>query len=132
GAKKAREIWMLCRKYKADEALQMGLANSVVPLAELESEVEKWCDELLSKSPGCLEILKAAFDQEMDGYKEPCAISAAMYPDWFDMPEGKEGGAAFVEKRPPRFWDIRLREAEMRQTLLEEYEALQQKGKGAG
>jgi naphthoate synthase/2-ketocyclohexanecarboxyl-CoA hydrolase len=55
-----------------------------------------------------------------------------MYPDWFDMPEGKEGGAAFVEKSPPRFWDIRLREAEMRQTLLEEYEALQQKGKGAG
>jgi naphthoate synthase/2-ketocyclohexanecarboxyl-CoA hydrolase len=132
GAKKAREIWMLCRKYKADEALQMGLANSVVPLAELESEVEKWCEELLAKSPGCLEILKAAFDQEMDGYKDPCAISAAMYPDWFDMPEGKEGGAAFVEKRPPRFWDIRLREAEMQQQLLEEYEALQLKNKGAG
>ena len=105
GAKKAREIWMLCRKYKADEALQMGLVNTVVPLEQLEAEVETWCEELLSKSPGCLEILKAAFDQKVDGYKEQCVISSSMYPDWFDMPEGKEGGAAFVEKRPPRFWE---------------------------
>ena len=131
GAKKARELWMLCRKYKADEALEMGLVNTVVPLERLEAEVEKWCEELLSLSPGCLEILKAAFDQEMDGYKEPCAISAAMYPDWFDMPEGKEGGAAFVEKRPAKFWDIRAREAEMHQKLLAEYEALQTKDKGS-
>ena len=131
GAKKARELWMLCRKYKADEALEMGLVNTVVPLERLEAEVEKWCEELLSLSPGCLEILKAAFDQEMDGYKEPCAISAAMYPDWFDMPEGKEGGAAFVEKRPAKFWDIRAREAEMHQKLLAEYEALQAKSKGS-
>ena len=131
GAKKARELWMLCRKYKADEALEMGLVNTVVPLERLEAEVETWCEELLSLSPGCLEILKAAFDQEMDGYKEPCAISAAMYPDWFDMPEGKEGGAAFVEKRPAKFWDIRAREAEMHQKLLAEYEALQAKSKGS-
>ena len=131
GAKKARELWMLCRKYKADEALEMGLVNTVVPLERLEAEVEKWCEELLSLSPGCLEILKAAFEQEMDGYKEPCAISAAMYPDWFDMPEGKEGGAAFVEKRPAKFWDIRAREAEMHQKLLAEYEALQAKSKGS-
>ena len=130
GAKKARELWMLCRKYKADQALQMGLVNTVVPLERLEAEVEQWCEELLSVSPGCLEILKAAFDQEMDGYKEPCAISAAMYPDWFDMPEGKEGGAAFAEKRPAKFWDIRAREAEMHRKLLEEYEALQARGKG--
>ena len=131
GAKKARELWMLCRKYKADEALEMGLVNTVVPLDRLEAEVEKWCEELLSLSPGCLEILKATFDQEMDGYKEPCAISAAMYPDWFDMPEGKEGGAAFVEKRPAKFWDIRAREAEMHQKLLEEYESLQAKDQGS-
>lgn len=131
GAKKAREIWMLCRKYKADQALQMGLVNTVVPLDQLEAEVERWCEELLALSPGCLEILKTAFDQEMDGYKESCAISAALYPDWFDMPEGKEGGAAFVEKRSPRFWDIRQREAQMRQKLLEEYEALQIAAKSA-
>jgi len=131
GAKKAREMWMLCRKYKAEEALQMGLVNTVVPHEQLEAEVEKWCEELLSVSPGCLEILKAAFDQEMDGYRESCAISAAMYPDWFDMPEGKEGAAAFMEKRPARFWDIRGRDEEMRRQLLQEYETLQGKKKGA-
>jgi naphthoate synthase/2-ketocyclohexanecarboxyl-CoA hydrolase len=124
GAKKAREMWMLCRKYKADEAFAMGLVNTVVPLSQLEAEVDQWCEEMLSLSPGCLEVLKAAFDQEMDGYKESCVTSAAMYPDWFDMPEGKEGGAAFVAKRRPDFWDIRQREFQMRQQLLDEYDAL--------
>ncbi|MBL0122975.1 MAG: enoyl-CoA hydratase/isomerase family protein [Betaproteobacteria bacterium] len=128
GAKKAREMWMLCRKYKASEALQMGLINTVVPLDQLEAEVDRWCEEMLSVSPGCLEVLKAAFDQEMDGYKESCVTSAALYPDWFDMPEGKEGGAAFLEKRKAAFWAIRRREGEMRQQLLEEYQA-QQAGK---
>lgn len=124
GAKRAREMWMLCRKYQAGDALAMGLVNAVVPLERLEAEVEQWCEELLSVSPGCLEILKSAFDQEMDGYRESCAISAAMYPDWFDMPEGREGPAAFVGKRPARFWDIRRAEAEARGRLLEEYDAL--------
>jgi len=105
GAKKAREMWMLCRKYPAAEAEKMGLVNTVVV------------------SPGCLEILKASFDQEMDGYKESCITSAGMYPDWFDMPEGKEGGAAFVEKRTAAFWDIRKKEAEARAQLLAEYDA---------
>jgi len=123
GAKKAREMWMLCRKYKAEQALQMGLVNSVVPLERLDAEVEQWCEELLAVSPGCLEVLKATFDQEMDGYKELGTISAQMYPDWFDSPEGKEGGAAFLEKRKPGFWTIREREAESRQRLIDEYEA---------
>jgi len=125
GAKKAREMWMLCRKYKADQALAMGLINTVVPLDQLEAEVDRWCEELLAVSPGCLEVLKAAFDQEMDGYKESCVTSAALYPDWFDMPEGKEGGAAFVEKRKAEFWAIRRREAEARSQLLAEYEDAQ-------
>ena len=125
GAKKAREMWMLCRKYKADQALAMGLINTVVPLDQLEAEVDRWCEELLAVSPGCLEVLKAAFDQEMDGYKETCVTSAALYPDWFDMPEGKEGGAAFVEKRKAEFWAIRRREAEARSQLLAEYEDAQ-------
>jgi naphthoate synthase/2-ketocyclohexanecarboxyl-CoA hydrolase len=129
GAKKAREIWMLCRKYKAPEALAMGLVNSVVPLERLEAEVEQWCEELLSVSPGCLEILKAAFDQEMDGYRELGVTSSLMYPDWFDMPEGKEGGAAFLAKRKAQFWAIRAREAGMHTGLLEEYEAQQQQEK---
>ena len=123
GAKKAREIWMLCRKYKAQDALSMGLVNTVVPLAELEAEVDRWCEELLSVSPGCLEVLKAAFDQEMDGYREQGSISATLYPDWFDMPEGREGGAAFLEKRKAKFWSIREHEAELREKLRCEYDA---------
>ncbi|MED5262096.1 MAG: enoyl-CoA hydratase-related protein [Myxococcota bacterium] len=125
GAKKAREMWMLCRRYSAQEALEMGLVNKVVPFDELESAVEDWCEELLAVSPGCLEILKSAFDQEMDGYQEMGVISGEYYPDWFDMPEGKEGGASFMEKRSPKFWSLRKREAEMRQKLIEEYEAEQ-------
>ncbi len=122
GHKKAREMWMLCRRYPALEALQMGLVNQVVPLDRLEAAVDAWCDELFLASPGCLEVLKAAFDQETDGYEELGVISSRLYPDWFDTPEGKEGGNAFVEKRKPRFYDVRAREAEARAKLLEEYE----------
>ncbi len=111
GAKKAREMWMLCRRYSAQQALEMGLVNTVVPSGELEGEVDRWCEELLAVSPGCVEILKAAFDQELDGYPEMGIISGALYPDWFDSAEGQEGGAAFLEKRKPRFWEIRKREA---------------------
>lgn len=124
GAKKAREMWMLCRRYTAHEALQMGLVNAVVPLARLEEEVDRWCQELLSVSPGCLRILKEAFDREIDAMPEMGVISSQLYPDWFDSPEGKEGGAAFSEKRRPRFWALRRREAEERERWLEE-------GKGA-
>jgi naphthoate synthase/2-ketocyclohexanecarboxyl-CoA hydrolase len=113
---------MLCRRYTAAQALEMGLVNSVVPLEQLEAEVDQWCEELLAVSPGCLEILKAAFDQEMDGYAEMGVISSQFYPDWFDMPEGKEGGSAFVEKRPPRFWDIRKHEAEMRREFADRHD----------
>ena len=122
GAKKAREMWMLCRRYSADQALEMGLVNKVVPLDELDAAVDEWCEELLAVSPGCLEILKAAFDLEMDGYPEMGVISSRMYPDWFDLPEGKEGGAAFGEKRTPRFWALREREAQMRAELIADYE----------
>ncbi len=123
GAKRAREMWMLCRRYTALEALEMGLVNRVVPRRRLETEVEGWCEELLRVSPGCLEILKAAFDQEMDGYAEMGILSSQMHPDWFDMPEGVEGGAAFSERRPPRFWKLRQREKALRQTLVEAYES---------
>ncbi len=121
GAKKAREMWMLCRHYSAEQAEQMGLVNTVVPLDEVWEEVDRWCEELLSKSPGCLEILKASFDQEMDGYSEMGIISSQYYPDWFDRPEGKEGGASFQEKRTPKFWSIRQKEAEAAQSVLDEY-----------
>ncbi len=118
GAKKAREMWMLCRRYSAEQAERMGLVNTVVPLDKLDEEVDAWCEEMLRLSPACLEILKAAFDQEMDGYKEFGAISSMLYPDFFDSPEGKEGGAAFMEKRPPRFWQLRKEDAERRESML--------------
>jgi naphthoate synthase len=130
GAKKAREMWMMCRRYTALECEQMGLVNTVVPLERLEAEVDQWCEELLSVSPGCLEILKASFDQEMDGYQEMGVISSNFYPDWFDMPEGKEGGAAFGERRLPTFWKLREREAEKRAELVAEYEAESSDEKG--
>lgn len=122
GAKKAREMWMMCRRYTALECEQMGLVNTVVPLERLEDEVDQWCSELLSVSPGCLEVLKASFDQEMDGYREMGVISSNFYPDWFDMPEGKEGGAAFGARRMPKFWSLREREAKKREELIAEYE----------
>lgn len=122
GHKKAREMWMLCRRYPATEALAMGLVNQVVPLDRLEAAVDAWCGELFLASPGCLEVLKAAFDQEMDGYEELGVISSRLYPDWFDTPEGKEGGTAFVEKRKPRFYELREREAAARAQLVAEYE----------
>lgn len=122
GAKKAREMWMLCRRYTAAEALDMGLVNKVVPLDELDAAVDDWAEELLAVSPGCIEILKASFDQEMDGYSEMGVISSQFYPDWFDMPEGKEGGSSFTEKRPPRFWELREREQQMRADFAAEYD----------
>jgi naphthoate synthase/2-ketocyclohexanecarboxyl-CoA hydrolase len=122
GAKRAREMWMLCRRYTAAEAYDMGLVNKVVPLEQLEGEVDKWCEEMLRLSPGCLEILKAAFDQEMDGYADLGVISSQFYPDWFDTPEGKEGGAAFIGKRRPQFWKLRKQEREMRAELVKKYE----------
>jgi naphthoate synthase/2-ketocyclohexanecarboxyl-CoA hydrolase len=122
GAKRAREMWMLCRRYTALEAYHMGLVNKVVPLERLEEEGDKWCEELLLLSPGCLEVLKATFDQEMDGFSDMGVISSMLYPDWFDTPEGKEGSASFVQKRPPRFWALRKREAQVREQLWAEYE----------
>jgi len=129
GAKRAREMWMLCRRYTALECYEMGLVNRVVPLDRLSAEVDQWCEELLSVSPGCLEILKASFDQEMDGYAEMGVLSSQYYSDWFDMPEGKEGGMAFTERRPPRFWGLREKERQMRQKLLDDYEG---EGEGEG
>ena len=109
GAKKARELWLLCRKYNAQEALKMGLINGVVPLDQLEAEVDKWCEELLALIPGCLEILKASFDADIDYMAGSLGKqSRTLYPDWFDMQECQEGPTAFLEKRKPNFWKKRL------------------------
>ncbi len=124
GAKKAREMWMLCRRYTAEQALQMGLVNEVAPREKLEETVDSFCEDLLKASPGCIEILKAAFDQEMDGYAEMGLYSGQMYSDWFDSPEGQEGARAFTSqpRREPAYWPIRRRDAEARRELSEEFE----------
>lgn len=119
GAKKAREMWMLCRRYTAHEALEMGLINRVVPLEKLEEEVDKWAEEVLSLSPGCIEVLKASFDWELDTMPQLGLISGTLYPDWFDIPEGKEGIDAFLQKRKPNFWKIRKQEIELRKKAKE-------------
>jgi naphthoate synthase len=120
GAKKAREMWMLCRRYSASEALEMGLVNTVVGLDQLEPEVDRWCEEMLALSPGCLEILKASFDWELDTMPQVGLISNWLYHDWFDSPEAREGPAAFQEKRPPNYWRLRQAEAEARARVDEE------------
>jgi naphthoate synthase len=103
GHKKAREIWYLCRQYDAQEALDMGLINTVVPLARLEEETIQWCREILEKSPIALRFLKSAFNADTDGLAgiQELAGNATML--YYMTDEGKEGKNAFLEKRKPDF-----------------------------
>ena len=103
GQKKAREIWFLCRQYDARTALEMGLVNAVVPLAELERETVRWCREMLAHSPTALRCLKAALNADCDGQAglQELAGSATML--FYQTPEAQEGRDSFVEKRPPDF-----------------------------
>jgi len=105
GAKKARELWMLCRRYSAQEALQMGLVNTVVPIDKLDEEVDKWCEEILEKSPTCIQLLKATFDQESNymKYDDAAALQQIMFPDFMNSQEQQEAQNAFMEKRKPNF-----------------------------
>lgn len=108
GAKKARELWMLCRKYDAQEALSMGLVNTVVPLAEIDTEVDRWVEDLLSLNPTCLEILKATFDSEIDEMAGSLRRFVAMMAPAFPLGEDvREAQSAFWEKRDPDFWSRR-------------------------
>lgn len=103
GHKKAREIWYLCRQYNAQEALDMGLVNTVVPLEKLEEETIQWCREILEKSPIALRFLKSAFNADTDGLAgiQELAGNATML--YYMTEEGKEGKNAFLEKRKPDF-----------------------------
>lgn len=103
GQKKAREIWFLCRQYSAQEALDMGLVNTVVPYAQLEQETIQWCQEILEKSPIALRCLKAALNADCDGQAglQELAGNATML--YYMSEEGQEGRNAFVEKRKPDF-----------------------------
>lgn len=103
GQKKAREIWFLCRQYNAQQALEMGLVNTVVPLAQLEEETVQWCREMLQHSPIALRCLKAAMNADCDGQAglQELAGSATML--FYMTEEGQEGRNAYLEKRPPDF-----------------------------
>ncbi len=103
GQKKAREIWFLCRQYTADEAQQMGLVNTVVPLKELETETIKWCREILANSPLAIRCLKAALNADCDGQAglQELAGNATML--YYMSDEAREGRDAYVEKRKPDF-----------------------------
>ena len=103
GQKKAREIWYLCRQYNAQQALDMGLVNTVVPLEDLEVETVNWCREILANSPIALRCLKAAFNADCDGQAglQELAGNATML--FYMTEEGQEGRNAFLEKRKPDF-----------------------------
>ena len=107
GQKKAREIWYLCDEYDAQEALQMGLVNKVVPLAELESTTVDWCFKILTKSPMAIRLLKSAFNAELDGQaglQELAGNSTLLY---YLSEEANEGRKAYIEKRKPDFTKFR-------------------------
>ena len=101
GHKKAREIWYLCRQYGAQEALDMGLVNTVVPLAQLEEESMQWAREILEKSPTALRFLKASFNADTDGLAGLQQLAGDATMLFYLTEEAKEGRDAFLEKRPP-------------------------------
>jgi len=103
GQKKAREIWYLCRQYDAQQALDMGLVNTVVPLVDLEKETLQWCREMLAHSPLALRCLKSALNADCDGQMGLLDLAGNATLLYYMSEEGKEGKQAFLEKRPPDF-----------------------------
>ncbi|OOE35073.1 1,4-dihydroxy-2-naphthoyl-CoA synthase [Salinivibrio kushneri] len=103
GQKKAREIWFLCRFYNAQEAVDMGLVNTVVPLDELERETVRWCREVLQHSPMALRCLKAALNADCDGQAGLQELAGNATMMFYMTDEGQEGRNAFNEKRRPEF-----------------------------
>ncbi len=103
GQKKAREIWYLCRQYDAQEALQMGLVNKVVPIKKLEEEGIKWAKDILEKSPLALRLLKSAFNAELDGQAGIQELAGNATLLYYMSDEAQEGRNAYNEKRKPDF-----------------------------
>jgi naphthoate synthase len=103
GQKKAREIWFLCRQYTAQQALEMGLVNHVVPLEKLETETIQWCHEILANSPMALRCLKAAFNADCDGQAGLQELAGNATLLFYMSEEAQEGRNAFNEKRKPDF-----------------------------
>ena len=103
GQKKAREIWYLCRQYNAQEALDMGLVNKVVPVSQLEEEGVKWAYEILEKSPLAIRLLKSAFNAELDGQQGIQELAGNATLLYYMTEEAQEGKKAYIEKRKPDF-----------------------------
>lgn len=103
GEKKAREMWFLCRRYRADEALAMGLVNAVVPAAELDAEVRRWCDEILAMSPTAIAIAKRSINADTEHIRGIASLGLQAVRLYYDTPEAREGVQAFKEKRKADF-----------------------------
>jgi len=103
GEKRAREIWFLCRKYSAQQALDMGLVNAVVPFDQLDAEVDKWCQEILALSPTAIAIAKRSFNADSDSIKGIGGLGMQALSLYYSTEESKEGVRAFLEKRKPDF-----------------------------
>ena len=103
GMKKAKEIWFLCRRYDAAQALEMGLVNAVVPLADLERETVSWCREMLALSPFALRLMKASFHAAEDGYAGLQQLAHDANLLFYGSAEAQEGREAFKGKRKPDF-----------------------------
>lgn len=106
GQKKAREIWYLCRQYDAEEALEMGLINKIVPHDELENEGVQWAQEILAQSPIAIRLMKSSFNAELDGLAGITELAHNATMLFYMSDEGKEGRDAFLEKRDPRYSDL--------------------------
>lgn len=103
GQKKAREIWFLCQQYSAQEALQMGLVNKVVPLSKLEDTVIKWCKIIQKRSPLALRMIKRCLNAELDGQHGIMQLAGDATLMYYLTKESQEGKDSFLEKRDPNF-----------------------------
>ena len=103
GHKKAREIWYLCRQYSAQEALDMGLVNTVVPLERLDDEGVEWAEEILDKSPTAIRMLKRSFNADVDGLAGIQELAGDATMLFYQTEEAHEGSRAFLEKRKPDY-----------------------------
>ena len=103
GQKRAKEVWFLCRQYDAQQALEMGLVNTVVPLERLEEETVQWCREMLAMSPLSLRLLKASFNADDDGLAGIQQLAHDTNLLFYATEEAREGREAYKAKRRPDF-----------------------------
>lgn len=103
GEKKAREVWFMCRRYSAQEALEMGLVNKVVPADKLESEVTEWCETIHQHSPTAMALAKRSFNADSESIRGISGLALNAVKMYYDTPESQEGVNAFNEKRKPDF-----------------------------